>query len=420
MIIFLINALKIIFLLGFLIFIHEGGHFLAAKFCGVTVNEFAIGFGPIIWKSKKTKTKYALRLIPLGGFVSMEGEVEKSEKEGSFSKASILKRIIIVAAGGVVNIIFALTVYFIFTASSGNFVGTTVKNITQNYEAEEAGIMIGDKIIKINNKRVNFKSEIVNILQGSNGEEITITVKRNNEKIDIKLTPAINMKNYTGIYLSETTKTEIVSIDENSPAQRYNLQKGDVILKVNGIDTENDPYKLLEIISSIEDNDTKFLISRNNQEIEIEVILDKIPTYVLGLNFKTEENTFLNRIKYGMFATKNFIVTIIEETSQLFTGEISTDQMSGPVGISSMIAKTKGIAEYIYLLALISLSLGVTNLLPFPPLDGGKIVLLLIESITRKPINERIEIGLQLVGFTLLIFLSLYVTYNDILRIFRM
>lgn len=420
MIIFLINALKIIFLLGFLIFIHEGGHFLAAKFCGVTVNEFAIGFGPIIWKSKKTKTKYALRLIPLGGFVSMEGEVEKSEKEGSFSKASILKRIIIVAAGGVVNIIFALTVYFIFTASSGNFVGTTVKNITQNYEAEEAGIMIGDKIIKINNKRVNFKSEIVNILQKSNGEEITITVKRNNEKIDIKLTPAINMKNYTGIYLSETTKTEIVSIDENSPAQRYNLQKGDVILKVNGIDTENDPYKLLEIISSIEDNDTKFLISRNNQEIEIEVILDKIPTYVLGLNFKTEENTFLNRIKYGMFATKNFIVTIIEETSQLFTGEISTDQMSGPVGISSMIAKTKGIAEYIYLLALISLSLGVTNLLPFPPLDGGKIVLLLIESITRKPINERIEIGLQLVGFTLLIFLSLYVTYNDILRIFRM
>lgn len=420
MIIFLINALKTIFLLGFLIFIHEGGHFLAAKFCGVTVNEFAIGFGPIIWKSKKTKTKYALRLIPLGGFVSMEGEVEKSEKEGSFSKASILKRIIIVAAGGVVNIIFALTVYFIFTASSGNFVGTTVKNITQNYEAEEAGIMIGDKIIKINNKRVNFKSEIVNILQKSNGEEITITVKRNNEKIDIKLTPAINMKNYTGIYLSETTKTEIVSIDENSPAQRYNLQKGDVILKVNGIDTENDPYKLLEIISSIEDNDTKFLISRNNQEIEIEVILDKIPTYVLGLNFKTEENTFLNRIKYGMFATKNFIVTIIEETSQLFTGEISTDQMSGPVGISSMIAKTKGIAEYIYLLALISLSLGVTNLLPFPPLDGGKIVLLLIESITRKPINERIEIGLQLVGFTLLIFLSLYVTYNDILRIFRM
>ncbi len=420
MIIFLINTLKIIFLLGFLIFIHEGGHFLAAKFCGVTVNEFAIGFGPIIWKSKKTKTKYALRLIPLGGFVSMEGEVEKSEKEGSFSKASILKRIIIVAAGGVVNIIFALTVYFIFTASSGNFVGTTVKNITQNYEAEEAGIMIGDKIIKINNKRVNFKSEIVNILQESNGEEITITVKRNNEKIDIKLTPTINMKNYTGIYLSESTKTEIVSIDENSPAQRYNLQKGDVILKVNGIDTKNDPYKLLEIISNIEEANTKFLILRNSQKIELEVILDKIPTYVLGLNFKTEENTFLNRIKYGMFATKNFIVTIIEETSQLFTGKISTDQMSGPVGISSMIAKTKGIAEYIYLLALISLSLGVTNLLPFPPLDGGKIVLLLIEAITRKPINEKIEIGLQLVGFTLLIFLSIYVTYNDILRIFRM
>ena len=419
MILFLINALKIIFLLGFLIFIHEGGHFLAAKLCGVTVNEFAIGFGPTILKSKKTKTKYALRLIPLGGFVSMEGEVEKSEKEGSFSKASILKRIVIVAAGGVVNIIFALTVYFIFTASSGNFVGTTVENITQNYAAEEAGIMPGDKIIKINNKKVRFKSEITDILQESNGEEITITLKRNNETIDIKLTPTVEMRNYTGIYLSESTKTEIVSLDENSPAQKYNLQEGDIILKVNGIDTENDPYKLLEIISEIEDTNTTFLVQRNNEEIEVEVVLEKVPTYVLGINFKAEENTFLNRIKYGIFDTKNFIVAIVEEISQLFTGKISTEQMAGPVGISSMIAETKGIAEYIYLLALISLSLGVTNLLPFPPLDGGKIVLLLIEAITRKPINEKIEIGLQLVGFALLIGLSIFITYNDILRIFK-
>ena len=113
MIPFLISALKIIVLLGFLVFIHEGGHFLMAKLCKVTVNEFAIGFGPKIWEKQGKETKYALRLIPLGGFVSMEGETETSEKEGSFSKASIPKRLAIVLAGPIVNIVFAILVYFI-------------------------------------------------------------------------------------------------------------------------------------------------------------------------------------------------------------------------------------------------------------------------------------------------------------------
>lgn len=419
MIVFLINAIKIIFLLGFLIFIHEGGHFLAAKLCGITVNEFAIGFGPTIWKSKKTKTKYALRLIPLGGFVSMEGEIEKSEKEGSFSQASILRRIIIVAAGGIVNIVFALTVYFIFTSVQGDFIGTTVEKLTPNYVAEQVGILPGDEILKINNKRVRFKTEIIDLLQETKDNEVTVTLKRNNEIIDIKLVPTVETRNYSGILLSESKKTEIVAIEKNSPAEKYNLQEGDIILKVNNIDTEEDPYKLLEIISGIKDSNATFLVLRDNEKIEVEVVLEKVPNYVLGANFRVEENTFVNRVKYGIFDTKNFIIAIAEEISQLFTGKISTEQMAGPVGISSMIAETKGIGEYIYLLALISLSLGVTNLLPFPPLDGGKIVLLLIEAITRKPISERIEIGLQLAGFALLIGLSIFITYNDILRIFK-
>lgn len=113
MALFLLNAIKIIFLLGFLVLIHEGGHFIVAKLCKVRVNEFAIGFGPTIWKKQGKETKYALRLIPLGGFVSMEGEEEYSDKDGSFSKASVPKRIAIVAAGGLVNILFGLIAYFI-------------------------------------------------------------------------------------------------------------------------------------------------------------------------------------------------------------------------------------------------------------------------------------------------------------------
>ena len=126
---FLINAIKIIFLLGFLVLIHEGGHFVVAKLCKVKVNEFAIGFGPTIWSKQGKETKYALRLIPLGGFVSMEGEEEHSEEEGSFSKASIPKRIAIVAAGGLVNIFFGLIVYFTIVSINGNNISTTIESV---------------------------------------------------------------------------------------------------------------------------------------------------------------------------------------------------------------------------------------------------------------------------------------------------
>ncbi len=240
--VFIINALKIIFLLGFLVLIHESGHFFVAKLCKVKVNEFAIGFGPTIWSRQGKSTKYALRLIPLGGFVSMEGEDRRSTKEGSFSEASILKRIAIVLAGGIVNIIFAILIFWCLSA------------------------------------------------------------------------------------------------------------------------------------------------------------------YYVGF-----QNAFYN---VGFF-----IKNMYEGIVQIFTGKVTIDQMMGPVGISNVVSQTSGVADFIYILSVISLSLGVTNLLPFPPLDGGKVVLLIIEGIRRKPFSEKFEVALQSAGFLILITLSIFVTYNDILKL---
>ena len=135
---FLISAIKIIFLLGFLIFIHEGGHFVVAKLCKVKVNEFAIGFGPTILKKQGKETKYALRLIPLGGFVSMEGEEEASDLEGSFSKASIPKRMAIVVAGATVNILFGLVIYFILMTSTGVPATTEIDYTLDGYSSKQA------------------------------------------------------------------------------------------------------------------------------------------------------------------------------------------------------------------------------------------------------------------------------------------
>jgi len=230
-------------MLGFLVFIHEGGHFLVAKLCKVKVNEFALGFGPKIFTKEKGGTVYALRLIPLGGFVSMEGEEERSDAEGSFSKASVWRRIAIVVAGGLVNIIFGLLVYFIL---------------------------------------------LVTIMD---------------------------------IY------TALVSV-------------------------------------------------------------------------------------------KDYLVLVFVSLKDLFTGGVSPEQMVGIVGISDIVVNTSGFQDYLSVMASISVSLGITNLLPFPPLDGGKIVIYLIEAIRKKPIKEETELKIQGWGFALLIALFIFVTYNDILRIF--
>lgn len=265
----------------------------------------------------------------------MLGEEERVDEEGSFSKASIPKRIAIVAAGGLVNIIFGLLVYFIIGASTGNYISTTVDEVMPGFAAEQVGIEQNDEILKINGKTIRLKSDINKAIQKSNGAELTFTIKRDNEIRDIKIIPTV----------------------------------------------ENDRL-------------------------------------IIGVTFKISKNTFANNIYHGFWDTIEFTTSIVDNLKSLFRGNISVNELTGPVGISEAVSKTEGFQEFIYMLALISLSLGVTNLLPFPPLDGGKILLLIIEAIRRKPIKQNVEVAIQMTGFCLLIGLSIYVTYNDVLRIF--
>ena len=425
MITFLISTIKILFLLGFLIGIHETGHFLVAKFCKVKVNEFAIGFGPVIWKKQGKETKYELRLIPLGGFVNMEGEEERSDKEGSFSSAPVSKRIAIVAAGAIVNIVFAIIVYFILSTTSINTTSNIVSDLQENYAAQTAGIEVGDKILKINNKKIITSIDINEILNKCKGEEATVLIERNGEKKEIKLSPTEVKYQSIGIYLQSLEKksTEIAAVEPGSVTEKQGLQTGDEIIKINEQEVQGNPEKLLGIFQGkeAENPDTtvsyKLLIKRAGKEIEVELVPGTLSNYYLGVNLAKPEDTFANRLYYAMYNTKEFLFSIVDNVKNLFIGKVSTAQLTGPVGISEVVAKTNGIKEFIYILALISISLGVTNLLPFPPLDGGKILLLIIEAIRRKPLKEETEARIQLLGFAILIGVSILITYNDIIRI---
>lgn len=332
----LINTLKIIFLLGFLVFIHEGGHFLAARFFKIKVEEFSIGFGPKIFTKKGKETVYSIGCIPFGGYVKMLGENEKSEETGSFSKAKVSHRIVVVAAGAIVNIIFAIIVFFFLSVFSGYNLSTTVSEIIPEAKENAAQFEIGDKILEVNNQKIRLKSDIAEALQNSDGTALNVIVERNGKELELMITPTEYSENY----------------------------------------------------------------------------------YILGIQVATVNATIANKIYYAFWETINFVESMFNSLKLLITGNIKLEQMTGPIGISEIVVKSSGIYNFIYLLCLISLSLGVTNLLPIPALDGGRIVLLIVEGIRGKALKEELELGIQSAGFLLLILLSLYVSYKDILRIF--
>lgn len=416
MISFLLSAIKIIILLGVLITIHELGHFIVAKLCKVRVNEFSIGFGPAIWKKQGKETKYTLRLIPLGGFNSLEGEEERSDDERSFSQASISKRIAIVVAGATVNILFAIIIYFILSSTGGTYVSNKIGELIDGYAAKEAGLESGDKIIEGNGQKISSKKDLKAVLENTQGKEIEIKIERNGEVLSYTIKPTEVSSKVTGIYLDD--KCKIIAVEKESASERQGIKANDVLLKVNGVLINGDRNVALQEIGKEGLNIITFVVKRGNQEVTIELEPDYKSTYYLGVVLQPAEDTFLNRCINGVMQTQDFLFSIVDNLKQLFTGKVGVDQMMGPVGISEVVAKTDGVREFFEMMALISLSLGVTNLLPIPALDGGKILILVIEAIRRKPMKQETEINIQLAGFAILIAISLYVTYNDILRIF--
>ena len=387
-----------------------------AKLCKVKVNEFAIGFGPAIWRKQGKETKYTLRLIPLGGYNSMEGEDEASDDDRSFSKASIPKRIAIVIAGATVNIIFAIIIYFTMTASSGTYISNQIDEILDGYVAQSVGLQAGDKIVEGNGQVIKSKKDLNEVVEKSQGKEMITKIERNGEIIEYKIKPSEIKSKVTGIYLDD--KCKIVAVQKGSSSERQGIQANDMLLKVNGVSVNGNRNIALQEISQKGVNTMTIVVQRGQEEIGIELTPDYETSYILGINLRPAEDNFVNRCINGGMQTQEFLVSIVDNLKQLLTGNVGVDQMMGPVGISEVVAKTNGIKEFFEMMALISLSLGVTNLLPIPALDGGKILILLIEAIRRKPMKQETEVNIQLLGFAILIALSLYVTYHDILRIF--
>lgn len=431
------NILIAILVLSIIVIIHEFGHFIIAKANGVAVSEFSLGLGPALIKTKNKGTVFSLRLLPFGGACIMAGEdgntenVEGIDKNSLFSSKSVWARISIIAAGPVFNFVLAF-IMAVFIIGSIGYDPCVVYDVKENTPAFSAGLQAGDTITKVNGKKIHFYKEYSLYYQLHMGEEMDITFMRDQKSYTTHIIPEFVVEDVyqLGVYLGEDGI--ISGLSESGPAMLAGFKIGDRITEVNG----NKVISTDEVISAIRacmGERIMVMVQRDGETVNISVTpaLTHNESYVVGLSFsaKREKVNPIQTLKYSAIEVKYWINTVFESLKLLFTGKVTKDDVAGPVGIVSTISdvveesKSDGLFYVILNLAnyivMISANLGVMNLLPIPALDGGRLLFLIIEAFRGKPIDQKKEGMVHLIGMALLLLLMFFVLFNDISRLFR-
>ncbi len=335
---------------GFIILIHEFGHLIVAKLCGVQVNEFAIGMGPKLFSFGKGETKYSLRLLPFGGFCSMEGESgeeENGEKRDpnprAFTSKPVWKRILIICAGAVMNLLLGLILIGSLTLSQ-ELVGTNqVARFSEDAVSNTTGLQEGDRILRVNGKHVLSSSDITYLVARDGDGTVDFTVRRGDAVVEL-------------------------------PNVRFATE-------------EQDGQTLIRFDFSI-----------------------------IG-----ERKTVGNVLKNTFAETASMARLVWLSLFDLLTGHYGLSDLAGPVGTVSVIAEAASVdlSGAVNLMAMITINIGIFNLLPIPALDGGKLIFLIIEGIRRKPVNPKYEGWVTAAGFAILLGLMLILFFHDILNLIR-
>lgn len=409
-----------------LIIIHELGHFIAAKACGVQVNEFSLFFGPEIVSWQGKETKYSIRCLPLGGYCAMEGEEEDSENERAFNKAPLWKRAIIIAAGPLINIVFALVVMSIVMCST-SFVTNKIDYIKPDSSADIVGIQSGDEIYEINGQRVYMASDIDILTYGRTPETIDLTILRDGEKITYTVTPDYTryMMNITIGAASGPESLDVKSVVEGGAADKAGILAGDRLYAVNGL-VLGDQYTLDEALADSKGQEITVTVTRNGENIDlmltpnaaIQDVATAMGIYYFVYETRTLFNSIPSSIDYLISSTRSIYLSFV----WLINGTVSVTEVSGPIGIvatmSEVVDSVESFRDKIINLSiiasLISINLGIANLLPIPALDGCKLLFIGYSAITRKEIPVKVEGIISAIGFIVLILIMIVVAAKDI------
>ena len=425
--------------LGFMILIHEFGHYAAAKYFGVRVEVFSIGFGKRLLGFTKGDTDYRISAIPLGGYVKMSGENPMDDRTGDpgeFLSHPRWQRFIVALAGPAMNIMLAIAlltaVYKVHYEYAAVLDETAVVGwVDSNTPAERAGIQIGDKIVRVedienpNWEQVDIKDAL------SQNQPLKFGIEHDGKVTEKVLVPEPLGPNQYGAmgWVPKESSVTLATVEPGMPAEKAGLRVGDQILTANGQDVPA-LEALVQMLNRTKDQPLELVVLRNGQKqtFTVRPILDpggsrqgpayrigiarSVPTKVVKLNFSEALQRSLSENKRSSFL-------ILELLQKMVQRKVSMRQVDGPIGIGSAVgaaAREKGWTPLLLITAAISLNLGIMNLLPIPILDGGVILLLLIESLMQKEISLPIKERIYQAAFVFLVLFAVMVIYNDLVK----
>ncbi len=449
--IFITLALIIIGILFFelIIFSHELGHFITAKLSGVKVNEFALGMGPKLFGFKKGETQYSFRLLPIGGYCAMEGEDEDSDEPRAFNNAKIWKRMIIIIAGAVMNILLGFILMFAYTVQIDTYSSTTISQFSHNSSSATSGLKTGDQIIDVNGYSVWNSSDLQFSIATLPCEKVdgkTLEIYKQDctnaaQDVYVKLTTENEMtdEKYKELYkIFYDGCTEIQLSDSKESAKKILDETCTAMYEYFGVEK----FTLPEIT----EKDERFrytgdvTVIRDSKKVKLEDV--QFFTYYASEEAKTADEKSVAIDFYVEPIDKN-VGTVLQQTFSntcsmaktvwtslvwLVQGRFSFADMSGPVGIATAVTQVASqgllsgfgdaVNNILYVMILITVNLGIVNMLPFPALDGGRFVFLLIEGIFRKPVPRKVEQIVNGAGMVLLLLFMLVISLKDVWQLF--
>ncbi len=394
--------------------IHEFGHFIVAKMCKVKVNEFAIGMGPCIFSRQLGETKYSLRLFPIGGYCSMEGEDATSDNERAFTNKKPLQRFLVLVAGATMNIVLGFALIIAVCCMDKEICTNVVGGFRINSSSTQCGLQEGDEIVKIDNMPVFTETDISYKLLNTTDDTFDLTVKRNGEKVklnDVKFYYYYYYYYYFYAQPDENGNQTILTNPDDYTEEQLSQFDHVIVEDLESITDEQKEYIALKKIATAEEQ-------QSYTDDELAKFLKAESTFDFYIN--TEENTVFGVLGYSLKKTVTYSRLIVMTFIDLLRGKYGIKDMSGPIGVIDVIgdATESGLYDLLVIIIVITINVGVFNLLPLPALDGGRIVFVILEAIRKKPVPPEAEGIVHFVGFALLMLLTLIVTFSDISKLF--
>ncbi|HLJ87664.1 MAG TPA: RIP metalloprotease RseP [Candidatus Angelobacter sp.] len=425
---FLISPVAVALVLGILVFIHEFGHYAAAKLCGVRVETFSLGFGKRLFGFRRGGTDYRISLLPIGGYVKMAGEnpmEERTGDPGEFMSHPRWQRFLIAAAGPAMNILLTLAiltgVYTFHYQRPAYSEGPAVVGIVEHGSAaEKAGILPGDKIVRLQDLQNPSWEDILPKVLISPEQTMDVVVQRDGQELTLHLTPKTQEPDRVGDAGWSPRETVVAVLEPNMPAAKAGLQVGDVITAINGTAVSS-MKEMIDLLQQNKDKPAQIAVLRQDKELKFSVTPQFTgESYRIGSSpFRTSGLPFAVALDKALRHCKADSTLVFQLVGKLLRSKVSPRVVSGPVGIVKITSEVVAMHSWlplVMLMALISLQLAIFNLFPIPILDGGLMLMLLIEATMRRDIKQEVKERVYQVAFVFLILIAAVVMYNDIAK----